>query len=111
MKQILVTFKDIKHPGYENKIAKDYAKIMKYNKTMVNQYLQRRDQFLSQILEATGFITVNPNLCQRDKLLLSYNLSICMIDKSSITVPLCLFDTKKFVISQNPSQSLIEGRE
>lgn len=113
MKQILVTFMNINQPGHKNRIAPhriDYSKSIENKERMGIHYVQRHYSSLENVIKQTDFIFVNTNMCQRDKLLISYTLLRCIVNKGIIAVPLCFFETNKFVISQNPMQALIEGK-
>lgn len=90
MKQILITFKNAKQSSYQKKMVKNTP--ISKNAALSNE------QFLATILRLTNFIQINTNLCQRDKLMISHNLSKFLTEKDSITIPFCIFDEETFVI-------------
>lgn len=96
MKQILITFKNAKQSSYQKKMVKNTP--ISKNAALSNE------QFLGHLIKLANFIQLNTNLCQRDKLMISHNLSRLMTKKDKITVPLCYFDEEKFVLKENPRQ-------
>lgn len=76
MKQILIIFKNAKQSNYKKKMTKNNPKS--------KNFVLSNEQFLGHVIKLANFIKLNTNLCQRDNLMISHNLSRLMTKKAKL---------------------------
>lgn len=101
MKRFFLTVQNMEPVEQGNKIyniPEKYPIVIQKHERIVPDDFERKFPPLQQVLNLTGFIQINTNLCQRDKILIYLTFRESMKTKNRITVPLCLFDEENFSI-------------
>ncbi|PKK83704.1 MAG: hypothetical protein CVT49_07400 [candidate division Zixibacteria bacterium HGW-Zixibacteria-1] len=92
-------------PGYKSKIAHDsidYLKIKEKEERMATQTTPRNYPSLEYAIKMANSITINSEVDQRDRALISFTLLSGMRDEAIVTLPLDCFDENNLTINQNP---------